>query len=717
MTDLDRRLLAAFQIEYREHLEQIRKILAGLDGNGSAAVFEELLRRAHNLKGAARAVDLLPIERLAHGLETLFSRAGRQTLAIDPAIAAIIHEVVDGIEDWITTHLAGQTPGDLKALGDKLDRVLGVTSVPPVTAIAAPVAIEPLPSTADDSTRVTVAHVDRLLVSTGQVVAECQRQDLLTREVRILRQEVEAVVREWDHLRRRRPGAPPPDALDAQLRHLSRQTRRLERLQGDAARALQGHGRRLRQDVQRVMMVPARTVFEVFPKLMRDLARDLNKMVAFSMHGMEVEADRRVLQVLKDPLLHLLRNAVSHGLEPAAERTAGGKPESGQVTLSLTARGNRLRVRVEDDGRGVDFRRVAHLAHKRGLLAPTEVDAATPSELARFLFSPGFSTSNVITEISGRGIGLSVVHDAVTRLQGEVQLEAPPSGGTAFVLTVPLALSLQRLLLVLCADQTFGIPTAGVERLLRTPRTEVTTLQGRPAIVTAGGTVPLWSLSHLLFGDESPPPVRDEVLFVAVVKSGNRRLAVAVDAFQGRTEGILKSLGPVEPAGLRTAGGIVLGDGSVCLVLVPADLIDAASASTQVPLQAATSPPRAEPDAPACILIVDDSFTTRTLEKGILESHGYRVRVAVDGVEALQALRLEPADLIIADVQMPRMDGFALLSALKQDPALARIPVVLVTSLESPDDQERGLSLGADAYIVKRKFEQRELLETVQQLL
>jgi two-component system chemotaxis sensor kinase CheA len=319
-------------------------------------------------------------------------------------------------------------------------------------------------------------------------------------------------------------------------------------------------------------------------------------------------------------------------------------------------------------------------------------------------------------------MGLSVVQEAVTRLQGEVVLSRGPHGaGTSVRIVVPLSVSAQRLLLVSSRGQVLAIPVHGVERLSRIKPAEIEELGGQPVLLVQDKPIPVGNLSHLLGveGEDSGP--RD-LLPVVIVRSGSRRLAVIVDALLGERDALIKDLGPPAGRGDRWAGGILLEDGSVCLVLNPAALFrtenrSAADSPAQSLAGGPVSTPRPAKKKTPTILVVDDSLTTRTLEKSILEAHGYRVRIALDGLEALTQLRTDLPDLVITDIQMPRLDGFGLLEQMKKDPRLARIPVIVVTSLEKREDQERGLALGADAYVVKRKFDHEELLQTVRQIL
>jgi two-component system chemotaxis sensor kinase CheA len=462
-------------------------------------------------------------------------------------------------------------------------------------------------------------------------------------------------------------------------------------------------------------MVPAEGLFEGYRKIMRDLARDESKEIEFSPTSTGVHADRRVLEALKDPLMHLLRNAVCHGIETPRERLAKGKARAGVVTLRIDTEGQRLTIDLEDDGRGVDLARVAEMTVREGILSEAELVSRSPDELSRILFRPGFSTSRSVTDLSGRGMGLSVVQEAVRRLQGEVVLRPAKGSGTAIHLSVPLSISTHRLLLVSCGGQPFAIPIHEIERLHRVPVAGVETVEGKPVLTLEGRPVPLFSMDHLLGMEHSSGGAGPDMLRVVVLRPGGRRVAITVDAFLWESDSVIQDLGPAAGSHGKISGGILLEDGAVAFVLETTALLES---SVHQPLPSFVKPAEsAREREPSSILVVDDSITTRTLEKSILEAHGYRVRVAVDGFEALAQLRTERAGLVITDIQMPRMDGFELLEAMKKDQNLSRIPVIVVTSLERREDQERGLALGADAYIVKRKFDQPELLAAIRQIL
>jgi two-component system, chemotaxis family, sensor kinase CheA len=726
--DIRQKLLATFQIEHRDHVEQMRSLLAMIEktsGQPASAELDEAFRRAHSLKGAARAVELRPVEGLAHRLETLFSRVRQGALPFDEKVAGVVSRALDASEDCVTALGDNRPTPDFGPALDAIERVLGMepeASGRPGPEPAAPTpAFQPL-----ETVRVTVQNFDGLLRSAGGLLAESQRQNHVTAQLNGIARQIAGMEKEAEYVRRSAAGSLRRghghtrvsaflDSMESQTRTLARQTNEVRRLHQRSSWTMTRLGKQLQSDVWQARMVPADSLLEGFRKMMRDLARDESKEIDFRVTNTGVHADRRVLDLLKDPVMHLLRNALSHGIEPPRERVAKGKPGAGLVALRVGTDGQRLTITIEDDGRGVDLARVAEVAVRQGILSDADASRSSPRELGRILFRPGFSTSRVVTDLSGRGMGLSVVQEAVRRLQGNIDIDARDGCGTVVHLSVPLSIATHRLLLVGCGSQLFAVPIQGIERLFRTKLQGLETVEGKPVLLLDGQTVPLLSLQHLLGMDRSSTTIEPGVLKVIVLHSRGRKAAIAVEKFLYECEAVIQDLGPAAGHNGKISGGIVLEDGGIAFVLNLTDLLET-QAHPESPSGFLPSEPVRE-KAPPSILVVDDSLTTRTLEKSILEANGFRVQVAVDGLEALGKLRAEKPDLVITDIQMPRMDGFALLEAMKKDSSLHRIPVIVVTSLDRREDQKRGLELGADAYIVKRKFDQQELLAAIRQIL
>lgn len=739
MKDIRQRLLAAFQIEYRDHLEYIRSALARLEAGEQwdQATLDEVFRRAHSLKGAARAVDLKPVEAIAHRLETLFGRLRDKTMKPDPRAVAVAHDGLNAVEDWVVALDATPTPAEPLSALATIDALLAGEDAPaaiepterpappPVAAGEPPP--EPDPPAAPvatphpDMVRISTADLDRLLRTVGQLLAEGHGQDQMSRRLRNIELDLADLERNWKAMRKSvagpaaQRGEGPQELFSHQLHGLVRAARTARSIQQRSGWTMRQLATNLQDEVRLARMVPAEGMFGGFRKMMRDLARDEGKELEFRARGLDVRADRMVLQTLKDSVMHMLRNSLFHGIEAPEERLRSGKDRVGHVELRLEVAGNRLVLTIEDDGRGIDVERIIEVGVAQGVIREADLAGANRDELARHIFRPGFSTAQGVTDLAGRGMGMSVVYQAVARLNGSIDMPEKPTAGALFRVTVPLSIATHRLLLVSCLDRTLAIPSDAIEQLARIRVDQMKSVEGRPVAVIDDCQIPLYGLAELLDLPEPTVWVREGTMPVAVLRSSDARIAVAVDSLIGIRDGLLQDLGFPLGEDSKVSGGTLLEDGSVVLVVSSFALVETcrrrdggAALNT-----AERSPAKKVP----AILVVDDSFTTRTLEKSILQAHGYRVLVAVDGLEALTLLRSQPVDLVVADIEMPRLDGFGLLKEMKRDATLAALPVVMVTSLESREDRERGLGLGADAYVVKRKFDQRDLLETIEQLL
>jgi two-component system chemotaxis sensor kinase CheA len=733
VTDIRKQLLAAFEAEHREHLQAIR---TALDHAGGGEIdLTDVFRRAHSLKGAARAVDLPAVEEVAHQLEALFSQVldGQQALD-DPAIATV-RQNLDLIEDLVADVLKPSGPQTPSAPASK------------------PVVLEPEPdgpktdASADTGTgsylRVAVEQMEELSNSMHQLLAELQADEGIDETLRQIELEIRGLRRGWDQLHaqvnalghaaqaqqgRNGPSiAPRLRDFDQGLKALFRRLSALSRDRRQSSWSIEQAARQVRDSIDRVSLVSAETVFGGFGHMVREIARKAGRDVHVRSIGLDIQVDRQVLQALKDPVMHLLRNAVSHGAEPPEERVAKGKPERAEVSLELASRGGRLAISIRDDGRGPNLARIEQVAVERGLLQPRDAGHLPPmmDQLLSLVFTPGFSTAGEVDRLSGRGMGLSVVAEAVRKLQGSVLLRPRYPHGTEVLLNVPFTAARQPLLLLEAEERTFGLPSHAVERLLRLPASTLESVEGRPtARIEIGGEdviVPVVALATLTGSPNAPLPTEAGHVKAVLVRHGSRTCALAVNAFHDVRTMLVSD---VQAIGLNelVSGTVLLENELPALVLSPDKLIEhwvrnegkLAAGGLGLTRWAPEEGRRAR-----TILVVDDSITTRTLEKSILEAQGYAVLLSVDGIDALHVLRSGEAivDLVIADVEMPRMDGFGLLQAIKNDQRLSTLPVILMTSRADPEDVRKGLDLGASAYITKQKFDQRELLATIGQVL
>ena len=475
-------------------------------------------------------------------------------------------------------------------------------------------------------------------------------------------------------------------------------------------RALARATRPLDDDVRRARMVPFIEACRGLERAVRDLAVASNKEARVVIEGGEVELDRALIENLRDPLLHLVRNAVDHGIEPPAARRDAGKPPAGTVTVRAEVAGPSVRVTVSDDGRGLDRETIAAQARRKGLPAP-----ASDRDLQRLVFAPGFSTARIITDISGRGVGLDVVRTQVEALHGSIELGNDAGRGAAFTLLLPLTLTTLRALLVVAGGQTFAVALSAVERIVRFSADEVRSIETREVLELDGWPVPVVPMAAAL--GLPAPEARPGARASAVVLTAEReRVAFVVDELVSEQEVVLKRLGGRLKRVRYISGATLLASGDVALILNAAELV---GESVQRPVKASLEAQlRAAPvEHRRRIVLADDSVTTRALEKSILEGAGYEVLAAIDGSEAWRLLQDHGADLVVTDVEMPRMDGFALTEAIRRSPRFRELPVVLVTALDREGDRARGLDAGANAYLVKSGFDQRNLLATIAQLI
>jgi two-component system chemotaxis sensor kinase CheA len=500
------------------------------------------------------------------------------------------------------------------------------------------------------------------------------------------------------------------------LRLIDRGTENLARVQQGVeavARALREDQRALARaaeplelEILRLRMDPFRELGEYLERLARDLSFAESKPIEFSIEGGEIELDRGVLERLKAPLAHLLRNAIDHGIEPSGERRGYGKPERGRVAIRVTLRGEVVQIEIQDDGRGLDL---GAIRGKAGAAAAGLSDR----DLVRLIFGHGFSTAKAVTEISGRGVGLDVVKTELEAINGRVDVESEPRRGARFVLELPPTLSRSRVLFVNAGGERFALPCTSIESLLRVEAKALRILEGKPAVLVQGTPLPVVMLARILeLGAPSLDPEARLPLVVLSVRG--RRVAVGVDELIAQDDVLLKPLGRRLRRVRGVSSAIILPDGRLCLVLNPQELLAAALELPEAPgfLQAAQQAPTRRR-----LLLADDSLTTRTLERNILESAGYEVMTASDGRAALELLEKHGADLVLSDVEMPEMDGLGLVSAIRASARFRATPVILLTALDAPDHRQRGLDAGADAYLVKGAFDQTRLLDTIRQLL
>jgi two-component system chemotaxis sensor kinase CheA len=674
MSQREAEFLGIFRDEANERLDSMTTALLAIEeGRATADVIDSLFRDAHTIKGAAGMLGLDEIAVLAHAVEDVLADAReRGELAAglaDPLLRAgdALRALVRGDES--------QNPAASSALiaelisGAPREPVVEAESLPlrlvaersPIDALA-PGAVERRDLTPEASSgrgrtvRVPAEKLDVLLDLVGETVLHRQR--------------LGHIVETGDAGQRERLS----DELDLG-----------DRLLG----ALQDAALQTRT-------LPFGSITGPFPRAIRDIANAEGKEVDLAVKGTEIELDRVILEGLSEPLVHMLRNAIAHGIESPAERLAAGKAACGRVVLAAEQRGGLVAVVVSDDGRGVSPELVAQ--------------ATREGSLVDILTRPGFSTQTAVSDLAGRGVGLDVVKAHVESFAGSMQIESEPGTGMSVTLLLPLTLALLDVLLVERGPHVFGVPLASVQEAVTVA--ETLSLSGRKALELRGTSIPFRDLAELLGADA--PPLSDRAPAIVVAAAG-RRVALACDQLIGNSEVIVKALGPLLASVSGYLGAAILGDGRVALLLDPAA---ATSSGPRTGRTEAAAPASAAPSLSRTLLVVDDSFMVRELQRSILEAAGYRVETAKNGLEALDRLAANgEIVLVVTDVDMPEMDGLALTAAIRATAAWHSLPVVVVTSRRSEEDRRRGVEAGADAYMVKDSFDQHALLDLVAQMV
>ncbi|MBA3943896.1 MAG: response regulator [Herpetosiphonaceae bacterium] len=761
---------AAFAGELEDRMPVLTGMLLDLerdtDKQTQRETVEALFREVHSLKGAARVVKSLEVEQLAHTFEgsltswrephfqpdaawfdTAFgtiSAFGQihpsdSSQGVPPPFPTMLSQLTD-----VPAREAAAVPAVVQVLEQRLAETpvvsqAGSPSLTPIT-LAPPGVAERMGSggvrAPTDSIRVAVVKLDQLLAQAGELTVTHIRIEQRADALRFLRDDLLNWRREWRGQRRLRGSL--QHAVSQERKHdafsvgdieaLLRFTERSEQRVLDVLQQVEVIVQQFRQDVVQlgavthriedevmaVRLLPVSTIFDPFQRLIRDLQRDLEKEVVLVLDGGEIEIDRKILEQLRDPVMHMLRNSVDHGIESPEERLTAGKQACGTIHLTVAQVGGVITLELADDGSGLDAGRLRQAAITKGLLSLDEAAGLDDQHAYELIFQPGFSTSPTITGTSGRGVGMDVVRENVERLHGHLTMKSELGSGTCFTITVPQTLATTRAIVIEQSNQLFALPSVMTERNARVRARDIRSVEGRQAVVIEECAVPLVELADVLERPHSASYGAWRTFFI--LRKGDQRVAFLTDQLAGEQEIVVKHL----PWPLRrvrnVSGATVLGSGQTVIILNPVELF-----KTGLELIGRSGKLDPKPVVVAeqrrCVLVVDDSLTTRALERSILEAAGYETAVASDGREALDILHRQPIDLVVSDVEMPGIDGFALTAAIRCDERLRLIPVVLMTSLEAREHQERGVRAGADAYLVKSTFDQGQLLQTIGRLL
>ncbi|MEI6043527.1 MAG: hybrid sensor histidine kinase/response regulator [Chloroflexota bacterium] len=816
-----------FKEEADTHLLSLQRRLVDLERDlDNKAFINEIFRAAHNIKGGGALIGFKDIVTVAGAMEDIFSELREGKLIIKPETNDLLFEAIDTLSSMLEYWQRGERfEADVVDIATRLIALAHPSGVKPSTTpslptlnVMAPQALAPVPAPPptnqrptttlnDDVIRVAVRKLDDLMNIVGELVLgkmeaaatlNCLRklQELLRAKQRpsaIIRNFLSAserTVTETVTMLELREALLQAQRLDQEIEQLVKNTFRDYE---EHTSQLQNRVDELESNVLSIRMLPLETIYQDFPRLVRDIARQNGReQPSFIMQGGDIELDKRVLEGIKDPLIHLVRNALDHGIEKPEVRQAAGKPPAGSLAIAASQEGSYVSIRVTEDGSGIDPQRIRQVAISKRLMSEAKALATPDDEIVNLIYEPGFTTAPIITDISGRGVGMEIVKNNLDRLGGQVQVTSQKGLGTTISLRVPLTLATSRALLVRVADSSYAIPAPSIEEMIYLSSDEVLSREGRDVILHRNYLVPLVKLEELLgpqthsnhplfryqrtnksntslnmpklaneyaysgvtsngdggaayssqatsavLGDgfvgltmadplvqayllqkQSNKPEQSglqriafERLPAVVVGTGDRRICFLVDELVDETEIVVKNLSPLLRQVQFINGVTIMGDGRVVMILDIPNLINAARSITRSGLRRSR-----DKQAPRKrILVVDDSITTRELEKSILEAQGYIVELADDGSVALEMLqRNNIYDLIVSDVEMPHMNGFELTSKIKASPELRSLPVIIVSSLNSDEHKRRGIEAGAQAYITKGDFSQSNLLTTIE---
>jgi two-component system sensor histidine kinase and response regulator WspE len=718
----DASLLSLFQLEAKTQALKLSDGLIALEFERSPAALEELMRAAHSLKGAARIVGHEGVAAIAHELEECFVAAQGGKLEIS---GSQIDVLLRGVDVMAQTALSDPevavTDESARALEAMLAALRSIERGDPAGVVASAAARPHGNGAPPPSTRLDGASydTDRLLTLASEaLVATRALVSTVESEGGHYRSDQE-IERAFDVLRAAfrsaHTEAPPAlDALHAAVGSVLASRRERAVALDSVSQRVSSAVSHLYEGVLDARMLPFGDGIVGLPRLVRDTARTLGREVTLVTSGETTPVDREVLRRLDAPLGHLIRNAVDHGIESSHERLERGKPPRGTIRVEARHGGGRLLVSVQDDGRGLDFAAVRARVVGRGLAEAQAVAEMSDSELSHFLFLPGFTMRDEVTPISGRGVGLDAVQMSVREIGGDVRLVHPPSGGMRFDLQLPLTLSVIRALVVLIGDEPYAFPLARVHRIVRVESSELASVEGRQHFTLDGRQVGLvWGHQLLDIGAS----VAGESMCVVVIGDHEATWGIVVDRFMGEQELVLRGLDARLQKVQDIGGASLLPDGSPLLVLDVDDVMRTASTLAAGgrldPMRKESAPTKARKR----VLVVDDSLTVRELERKMIESLGYMVDVAVDGMDGWNAMRAGHYDLVVTDVDMPRMDGIELVTLIKRDAVLKAIPVMIVSYKDRDEDRRRGLDAGADYYLTKGSFYDETMLRAIEDFI
>lgn len=678
--------LDIFLKEAQEHIGSLQTNLLILEKTpDNTALIHELLRNAHTLKGSARMLGFEDISVIGHRMEDFLKEMEDGVRAVDGAAIDLLLQGTDAISRMTDALTKGaDSPVDVERFIAAFDQGLS-------TSAAFIDSQEVVAEAVGDTVRASVKTLDSLVNLLGELIINKKRFEDKSSELKAAARASGGVIAAAKVMEFQQ-------ALEEDVLYL-----------GYIIQELHAEAMALR-------MLPLRTITEGFTRMVRDLSKSQGKEVDFEIKGEHIGVDRLLLESLKPMFLHMLTNAVDHGIELPDERVARGKPAKGKICLSASHEGNSVVIKIRDDGSGMDPRKIKQAALRRGVISMDEAAAMRDDEALYLTLRQGFSTSELVTDISGRGVGMDVVKINIEKVKGNLILKSEVGVFTEIQLHLPLSLAVLDALLVNCAGEQYAIPVSSVQETIKIRSEDIATVAGKEVLSVRNATVPLFSLSRILGLGENGATISGGKVAAVILKQRDQVIACTIDRNNGTSEIVVKGLGGQLKRVRHTFGATIMGDGNPALIIDVPDIFATAEGISSGGLRKALQESQAFV-ARGRVLVVDDSITTRTMEKSILVAHGYDVTIAVSAEDALEKINDKAFDLVISDVEMPGLNGFELTARLRSLDEYQSVPVIIVSSLSKDEHKRKAIEAGAQAYIVKGAFEQGTLLDTVEALI
>jgi chemotaxis protein histidine kinase CheA len=700
-----RALVLQFQSVSAERLSRLGRAWVEVEREKAGQQVDELFGELHTLKGEARVVGYRAAAGWLHELETLLAAARKRSFPPERALGEAVLGVLDAATDTFSRppDPSASTPpavaGLLERAGEALKRWDAAAprpapAAPPPSAAPAPGLLPPLPATPPSFLRVAREKVDGLSELTDQMLVLRAETTHAIPELRASTRRLESAVHELAPLL-----GPSAAWLAGAVRALAQQISDHEETLYRSGLAVES----LDAAVREIRFVQASTLLDAYPRYVREMAVASGKVVQLELAGEGVEADRRVLEHLREPLLHLVRNAVDHGVETHDDRVKAGKPPAGTLRLSVAQRGGRLTVEAEDDGRGMDPGQLKERAVELGMINEAQARAMPEKEAMDLIFAAGFSMRRTPDETSGRGIGMDVVKRKVEQIGGRVEVESRPGQGTRVRLTAPLSVSVTRALLLEQGSETYAVPTSSVDSVRRIAGAEVEAVPGGRVLRHGDALLPVRRLWEEVRGAQGAPEI------CVVLRSGQDRVALLADAATREADLIVRPIEAPLGAVPLVAGAALMGSGRLVLLLEPAELVRAG--------EVGRGPGQPLPESRKLqILVVEDSVIFQATLSDLLRTRGHRVALASNGAEGLARAESVQPDLVITDIEMPRMNGLEMIRAMRAREALRKVPVITLSALGSREVRAEAMECGADHHLVKAELDEEYLLELVRSL-